>query len=305
MVRANCEKLLTIVSVILLLSCQSVPQVTVNPSIDASSVPLESGAAVYVLADMREALPILELLPVKELKDKQIKQMIDRTDFAAAAMFAKESGKRFQIVTWGNYPANSVKMAFGFSKKWKKHRVKDAPYSYWHSSANGLSVALNAKQAFVLASVMPPPRMPAEPVTAPGRMTEIPGGFTEFRNNGEDAPLSCWFDDPAPFINKLLQSSGLPMEIPAQELFIKMKMASGTQTVTAAIRIQFESTPQARGVTAVLGLAKNFSQIDSNLLISKLLFANPPVQNDRNIDILTAPLGEREISLLLEMFSLY
>ncbi|MDR0501768.1 MAG: hypothetical protein LBH16_00455 [Treponema sp.] len=314
-----------VVLAILLLSCQSAVQIAGSPPVEAETVPLETGASVYLFANMQQALPILELLPIMKMNAIQAKPVIERTEFTVAALFPQESGRQFQLVTWGNYPDNSARFLFGMSKEWKKRRVKvahngTAPYTYWYSSANGLSITLNAKQAFILAAAPEPqakePRAqpPAEPVTAPENMAKIPEGFIAFRRSAEEAFISCWFSAPGSIMNRLLSGNGLPIEIPAKELFVNVipyaaadgnEKTSDPEKYEIIARIQFDSAAQARGVTSILGIAASLSPADSNSVFSLLFLAHPPVRNDRFINIRSAPLGKKEMSLLLGMFLLY
>jgi hypothetical protein len=221
--------------------------------------------------------------------------MLDRTDFFAAALFPQESERRFQLVAWGDYPDSGTAMAFGMNRNWKKRRSA-AGYPWWYSQADGLSIALNPRQAFVSASS---DNAPGDPVTAaPG--VEIPEGFGEFRRG---APFSCWLDDPDLIINRMLNNGGLPVNLPAGKLFIVLFPAEEGQ-YEAVVRLQFESASLARGMAAIFTLAGSFVSLESgqNPLIFTLLFANPPVQSGRNLDITTAVLSEDEIVQLLGLF---
>jgi len=281
---------------LLFFSCQSAPKIFEMDFDTAASVPLNNGASVYILADAKQARPIIDLLPIEELNNRQIRQMIDRTDFFAAAMFPVESGRRFQFVSWGDYPKSGANMSFGMNKNWKKQR-SGAGYSYWYSG--GLSIALNSRQAFAALSAG---TVPAEPVTAGGGV-EMPEGFGEFRRG---APFSCWLDDPSLIINRMLNNGGLPVSLPAEKLFIVLFPAAQGQ-YEAVIRLQFESASFARGMTAIFALAGSFVRNGSgnNTPLSMLLFANPPVQSGRNLDIKTAVLSEEEIVWLLGLFPFF
>jgi len=283
---------------LLFFSCRSAPEVPYTELTEAGGLPLESGASVYILADAKEARQILDILPIEELSNKQTRQMLDRTNFFAAALFPKESGRRFQLVAWGDYPNSGANMAFGMNKNWKKRRSA-AGYPWWYSQADGLSIALNSRQAFVYASA---DNAPGDPVTAGGGV-EIPEGFSEFRR---DAPFSLWLDDPGLIINRMLNNGGLPVSLPAEKLFIVLFPAAEGQ-YEAVVRLQFESTSLARGMTAILALAGSFIRNGSgqNTLLSMLLFANPPVQSGRNLDIKTAVLSEEKIVQLLELFPFF
>ena len=223
--------------------------------------------------------------------------MLDRTNFFTAALFPAESGRRFQLAAWGNYPRSQAGMAFSFDRGWQNRRSASGS-SYWYSSANKLSIAITSKQAFVAASVT---NEPADPFAVPG--AEIPQGFNSFRQGSQGlpgSPLSCWMANPGPAIARIMNNAGLPLRFPVQQLFINLYNME-EQQYEALIRFQFENASQARGMASILNLAGSFI---SDTRIAMLL-ANPPVHNGANLDIRTARLNERELSLLLQMFSLY
>jgi hypothetical protein len=276
-------------------SCQTAPETTDFVFEETQFIPLDSGASVYVLADMRDARPVIDLLPVRELKDKQVRQMIDKTNYITAALFPPKDERNFQLAARGNYPASRVSLAFSLNKQWKKQRSPEG--TFWHSAANGLSVKLNLKQAFVVSKA----GSPVYPAAASSGV-KIPQELTEFMRNFEKSALFCWLEDPAPFINQMLNNNGFPVRVPAEKLFISL-LPAGENKYEAAIRLQFENASQARGLAAILALAGNLipaSSIDP--MSAALFFANPPAQNGSNIDIKTAPLSEQEISLLFQIF---
>jgi hypothetical protein len=273
----------------LLLSCQTTPKAPGTAAIE--TLPLESGAAVYIIVNAKQARPILDILPIEELNNRQTRQLIERTDFFAAALFPQTSGRRFQLAAWGNYPSFRAGLAFSFQRQWRIQRV--SRHSYWHSAANGLSIALNSKQAFVTAST----EGPVNPVTA--APLEMPEGFSQF---SRASPFSCWLENPAPVISRILNDAGIPLRFPVQQFFCNLYPLTGNQ-YEAMIRLQFENAVQARGVAAILSLASNLSNDDTSI-ISLLFLANPPVVNGRNIDIKTAVLSRDDIARLLPSDSL-
>jgi hypothetical protein len=264
-----------------------------------TSVPLESGASVYVFADVKEAAPILDILPIDELKDKQTKQLMDRTDFFAAGLFPKESGRRFQLVSWGNYPTSGAGMALGMNKNWAKMKSKTG--QYWYSAEDKLSIALESKQAFAASWLDDKSDTPVTQL--PG--IALPETFTEFRKN---APFSLWVNDPGPGINRIFDNREIPFpfQISVQCLFANLfneEEKDGVKQYRTVIRMQFAEPRQARSIAALFGLARGLLN-NSNWLMAKFFFANPHVQEDRNIDVTSGLLTENDISLLLRMILL-
>jgi hypothetical protein len=291
--------------IVLFPSCKTAPAVPNAVINETEFIPLESGAMVYLFADVKAARPILELMPILEMNNKQTRQMLDRTDTAVAAFYPTENGRRFQLAAWGKYPSFRAGLGFGMSKSWKKRR-SPAGYSYWYSSSDRLSISMDAKQAFVTSWV----NDTGGDSMAAGQGIENPDGLGEFRRG---AILSCWLEDPGPRINRIFEELELPMQLPAERIFVSVSPAAG-QKYEAIIRMRLSNASQARALVTLFSLARNFmgspAQADDeemglmDVMIS-VLFANPPVLDGRDINLKTAVLGEKEIALLLEMFSVY
>jgi hypothetical protein len=275
---------------LLIVNCKSAPGVTESFLTDEGFAPLDTGALAYVFVEIKHAGSILNLLPVEVLKDKQTKKMIDKTSFCTIALFPEESARHFQIVAWGDYPTFRAEMALRFNKHW--YKIKTSGESYWHSPINNLSLMLNSEQAFIVSS--PFPVNPATTAT----VVKTPEGFNEFNRQ---SPVSCWIENPAPFLSGLLRETGFPLQISVNQLFINLYPFSLNQC-EAIIRMQFENASFARGMQALLSLAGNFS---SDSILAKLLLSNPPVLNGNNVDIKTAVMDEKDISLLFEMIFIY
>ncbi|MCL1931563.1 MAG: hypothetical protein FWF55_07075 [Treponema sp.] len=279
---------------IILFSCQTAPK-TLDISLDDGYLPLEGGAYAYLIAE-KDALPVLKQIMFNDINHKQIQQMIDQTNLAAAAVYVtpnEETGKstsRYRLTAWGNYPASYAKMAFGSSKEWKKQRSALSGYDYWHSPQNGLSIALTGGIALVATSGAGAQEPPDPFSAAPG--TEIPEGFDAFR---EGSILACWIDNPAAAISKRIAQMGVPLEIPAQRLFISL-FRLDEQKYIAHLQIQLPSASHAGMLTVMFAFARNF--------LPPELSANLPEQDGNNLNITTAPLTIGEIALLLKTFSL-
>ena len=290
--------------ILILLSCQSAPKTTDMFPDDAGFIPLEPGARTYMVIDVQNARPILNHLNFININDEQFQQMIDQTRFAAAAVYQSENVRRYRLAAWGSYPASRAKMALGASKDWKKQRSPIAGDDYWYSATGGLSIAITAGRAFVAAAsgnvsdTSPPDPFSAAPGTA------IPEGFNEFR---KEAILACWIDNPGPSINQKLMEMGIPIELPAEQLFVSLFPAD-EQRYEARLKIQVAGANQARGLAMMFALSRGFlspsAASDSSTILGSILFANPPVQDGNALTITSAPLSAQEVSLLFAIFSL-
>jgi hypothetical protein len=264
---------------------------------------------MYLFAE-KDALPVLNQLMLNDINNVQFQQMIDRTRLAAAAVYVRpneETGKvssRYRLAAWGSYPASRAKMAMGASKEWKKRRSPVSGANYWYSPQSGYAVAITAGMALVAISAEneKPPYTIIDPYSAaPG--TALPEGFAAFR---EGSILSCWRANPGPAINLKLMEMRIPIELPAEQLFVSLFPAdeqriADSQRYVAHLQIRVANATQARALTMMFALARNFIPPKTELGI---LFANTPVQDGKNLNITTAPLSAREIALLLKMFSL-
>jgi hypothetical protein len=281
-----------------LISCRTTPNIPSPVSDNTNVLPLERGASIYVMADVIKARPILERLPIRELNDSMTRQLLERTNYAVVALFPQDSGRRFQLAAWGNYPASQADLVLSFNKSWEKMKSQ-AGGSYWYSSAGWLSLALSSGQAFIAASFNDEPFDPF--TTADG--VEIPDGFAEFRRNadGASSPFSCWLENPNAAISGIMNTLGLPLRFPVQKLFINL-LPIQEEKYETLIRLQFENASYARAVAAILSLASGFSSGDSDMALASVFLANPPVLNGSYVDIKSAALTESNIGSIFSLF---
>jgi hypothetical protein len=290
----------------LLFDCRSASKTPELSPFESGVVPLDEGASAYVLIDVGKARPILEGISYIPMTDKNMKQMLDKTKSAAVAVFlpSSEETRRFQLVSWGSYPASGASMAFGTNKDWKKQRSASTNLAYWHSDKAQMSVAVTSSRAYVLAAMT---KAPHDPMPSPQGI-KIPDGFSEL---SKDAVFSCWLSEPGPVLNKKLLEMGIPLEIPAEQLFVCLFPAEG-QKYEANIKIIVPSATQARAVVTFLAIARIFmpsgpdegAAQSGTAMLSAMLFTNPPVQEGGSILIKTPSIDVNEIALLFSMFSL-
>jgi len=290
-------------------SCKSAPKTTYTMPDENSAIPLDSGAMGYIFADVQKSRPILQYIIFNGMNDKQFQQMLDVTQFAVAAVSPPQSSRRYQLVAWGNYPSSRAKLALGASKGWKKIRSPVSGAWYWHNAQQKISIAINPDQAFVLTvkennSGELSPDISTDPFSAAAGVT-APKDFGEFSRG---AVFSGWFDNPGPVINQKFQAMGIPFELPTERLFISFFPLDEKQRYQARLKIQVASERQARALITVFNLARNLlapqTDSDSVAILASILFANPPVLDGKNLNINTSALSDRELALLLKMFSL-
>jgi len=268
---------------ILLISCKTMPK-SHNINLETTdSLPFESGAFAYVFADAKKARSIIDLLPIEELKDKQIKLMLDKTRFFAAALYPPTDRRRYQIAAQGNYPRSNAELAMSLNKGWEKRRSSGGG-DYWYS--NGTSVLLTSSHAYAAMSQNGDAIDPFTP--KPG--VQIPEQFNDFRR---DSPLSCWILNPLALLNRLL--AGFPIQS-VKGFYFKL-LPAPEKKYEVIIRLQFENPSHARGLATILSFAGGYLH-DSSL---SLFLSNPPIVNGNTVDIKSNPLSEKEIKSLLEL----
>jgi len=158
-------------------------------------------------------------------------------------------------------------------------------------------MGMNANEVVIVSSA----QGPFDPVSAaPG--VRMPEGFAGFMTG---SPVSFWVEEAGLLLNKALEAEGIPINLPAENLFIKLFPAvtevSGNY-YEAVLRLQFGTVSQARAITAVLNLAGLFSSGASKSVMEAVFLANAPVQNGNSLEIKTGALSEREIQQFIGMF---
>jgi hypothetical protein len=295
----------------LLLSCRSVPTQFDTTLLESGSLPLQPGGAAYIVIDAGSSRPVLERLNFSFANNKQFRQMLDRTHSAVAAVYYKGNKQRYQLIAWGRYPVSRANMAFSFSSNWKKQCSAINGEAYWHSAQDRLSVALGPQEALVSIATGP---SPVDPFSVSGIdvpvKTQIPEGFGAFSRG---AALACWINSPASLLNQKLSEMDIPLELPAEKLFLSLfpadeGRAGGERHYTAVIRIEVPSETQARALATILTIGRGFFSPGAGsggaFGLADLLFSNAPVQDGNSLVITTDALSAGEISLLFDIFSL-
>jgi hypothetical protein len=289
MLQCNIKKsrtcLLLIINFFLLvfqLSCKSVPiaQFEVPPQ----ALPLDEGASVYITANVKEASPIINLIPIDILESNEVKMLMDRTDYLCAALFPRDSRKTIQLAAYGNYPSASVKMALGINKNWKKMKAG------WYSDAQQMSVYITPKQAF--ASIWE--SAPDNPVSS--SIIEFPEGFDSW-----SAPLSCWVNDPEKKISYFMEKINVPFQLPVKKIFAAFYTEDDMFRVN--LKLQLANASQARAVIGIINMLRLFANRengddDAVRLLLKLLSAEAPVLNGNYVNINPPPVSESNMRLL-------
>jgi hypothetical protein len=273
---------------IVLLSCKSVPPVYEVPP---KALPLDEGASVYICAYAKEAAPIISFIPINILENKEVKMLMDKTEYFCAALFPVKSKKIMQISAFGDYPSAGVRMALGANKNWKKMK------SDWYSDMKRTSVHITPKLAF--ASVWESD--PENPVSS--SLINYPEGLDK------DAPLSCWIDDPGKIMSDFTEKLNIPLQFPIEKIFAAFFVEDNSYRVN--LKLKFANTSHARALTGIINMARLFagqdiSGDDVTRMLFKLFFSRAPAQNDNYVIIDPPLLNESGMKILFNfLFAAY
>jgi hypothetical protein len=289
------SKVIVSLVLVILLFFQSFPAMADNSSYYGGSIPLDQGAFLYLLTDLKQTRRIIDNLPIRGLASWQAVFVLDSTETAAAGLFNRATGKRFQLVGWGDYPSFTSSIALFLHRNWKWLRAQTG--SYWFSDRDRLSVRIASGQINALA--WREARSSPVPVT---NRVEIPEGFNEFRRkSGELAPLSLWMENPYTMLDEMFTRERVRVSIPSDKLFLNLYIM-GNNLYRAELRLRFSNEAQAWSISNLLTSNNVFPISEYSSVLGPLFFHEPPFVNDRYLDFQTALLTEEDIALLMRMF---
>ena len=257
-------------------------------------VSLDKEAFIYALMDTKIMRPIIEIIPVNQLNSWQAAQIIDRTEIALAAIFTNDTGRYFQVVGFGSYPVLVMNVALAIDRNWKYLFSGDD--HYWYSDASKLSVSLDSDEVNIVGWR----RTRVKPAyEEPG--VKMPEGFVAFRHrSGEPAPLSLWMENRDSIMDRMLNGEGIEINLPIERLYLNLYHVEGN-VFKIDITLQAKNSPFTEDFE--MSLLPELIEFDSAL--KTLFFANPPVQNNRNVEFPPVYLTEEEIVSLLRIFMKY
>ena len=313
----------------LFVSCASAPKASFSAGDESAELSLlPAGAKLYLWADTVQARPLLDALSFEGKSGKDAGRILDSTETAAAALLNDGQDRRFFLAALGDYPRVRANFSLTFSKGWKKQKGSTGN-SYWYSKNDNIALALGSNLALV-SDTDPWVDFPKE---------TPPETFREFR---QATVLAGWMPNPSVALNGFLESLGVPLKIPAEELFFGVDRlpaalpaalpadkaaeadAQGNSSAASGqweliLRIRTPSASQARSLLSLFSMARFFIQrgmaggggdMDDLLPMSPqeaaaLLFANVPEQDGEYLTLRTAPMNEDRIALLFNTFSVY
>ena len=251
--------------------------------------PLADGASMYVSVDVQKARPVLNLLPLGDMKQEQFSQILDRTSRASLAFYPKGSPQKLLVAARGDYPNVLTSLSLTASAGWKQARAwNDA--AYWRSDAGDLSVALNAKWA--LAS-------DAEPFAK--TQASAPAGFEAFRSGSAAGAALAGWTDSASSLNRFFSSLDIPIEIPAKTAFFSAAKAG--ERYDTLVQIEAVSEDQAKNFAILFSLARLFIGEHSDHYLARALLANPAERDGVFLKLRIGPLDADGVAGLFTAFS--
>jgi hypothetical protein len=142
---------------------------------------------------------------------------------------------------------------------------------------------------------------------------EVPEGFAEFRRG---AALALWLDDPGPPVNRFFAAQGIPLRLPAEQILVSLfacsqegEGESAGRKYEVLIQIRTPGASQARALLSLINLTRamipEMADTEGAAPLAAVFFANPPVQEGRNLNLRTRALEGEEIALLFKLFPVY
>ena len=304
---------------IIFTSCATAPKVSLPDGAEGLDevrelYMLPPGGRAYIWIDTVEARPLLDVISIGGLNGKDMARILDSTESAAAAVFPDEHDRRFFLAATGSFPVFAANLSMTFNRNWKKQKSADGS-KYWYSKSDGIALALGSNLALVSNSD-PYTNFTSEPP---------PPGFVEFR---QGFALAGWMPNPSGTVDTVIASMGVPLQIPAEDLFFGASRLSGEEPTddnpgdaelwVPVFKIRTPSASHARSLLALFSVARMFIQrglIGQNVEweatflspqeAAALLFANMPEQDEDFLILRTASLDAARIALLFQMFSIY
>ena len=293
---------------ILYISCASAPKVSLPGEDGGEELSLlPPGARVYFWADAVKGRSLIEAISFDGKSAKDAGQILDNTSSAAAAIFTEGAahGRRFFLVSSGNYPRLRANFSFGLSRDWKRQKSSTGG-NYWFSDVNNIALSLGSNIALV--SNMDP--------LSDFKAEVPPQGYNQFRRSHV---MAGWINNPSNYLNNFLDAIGIPLQIPAEDFFFGVTRALGSPELWELVfKIKTGSALQARSLLNLFSFARLFITPGSTAQpagegalsmspqeMAALLFANLPELDGEYLTIRTNGLNESKVALLFEIFSLY
>ena len=287
--------------ILILASCSTVPKNMDSFSPAVSNIPLETGASVYAVIDVKNSRAVLEKISLKGLEDKQKKQILNRTNTIYAGFYKEKNEIAFQLAVYGNFSDSQGAFIFGMNKDWKKYKC-DKGHKYWYSQKNNMSITMNSGKVLIIQTNSGKPAVPC----THSEGINFPSGFISFSKN---TYLSGWLSEPGSDISEIFEKIGVPLSLPVENVFFSMiAAASDTESkiklYEGIARVQTLNATQARGLLRIISMARLLSSgLSLDILQgpwADILLANEPVQDDKYLIFKTKSLNADEIALLIE-----
>ena len=306
-----------VLSAVFFASCATAPRLTAPTADDVPQLfsLLPAGGSLYLWADVEAGRPLLDALSIGGFTAGDAAMVIDRTDEAAVVFFGGHEERRFFIAAMGRYPRHRANYAFAFSRAWQRQRSSYGG-TFWVARNGEMAVSF-ARRLALVSNIDP---------LAPMEIVTMPEAFAQFR---EGSAIAGWITSPSDQINSILGSMGVPLQIPAEDLFFAAIRSPATWTAgdsdvevhealwELAFRIRTPSPFHAGLLTMLFTQARNLvlhaagqaAQAPTHMLsfqdVALMLFSNVPEQDGEFITIRIDSLSENDISLLFALFSVY
>ena len=290
-----------------LLSCASAPRVTL-PAVGNEFTLLPEGGNVYLWVNAEEGRPLLDLFSPIDLNNRDVAQVIDRTDRLVAALYPGNGERRFFLAATGNFPQSRANFSFALNRDWRRQNSPSGG-SYWYFRPEDIAIAINPDLVRV---------SDADPI-AHFTAQSPPRGFIEFQ---EGLALAGWMPSSMEFINSFLSNLGVPLQIPAEDFFFGAAQPftdpEDADYWELVFRIRTPSETHARSLVTLFSVARLFvmsGMVPSEGFIggtsinprefASLLFAYLPELNGDFLTIRSNHITIAQMALLFGMFPVY
>lgn len=286
------------------ISCATGPKQkeSAGGSDDFSFFPSEGD--LYFVIDRTQAKEFVDsIIPHFIKPDDKQKKILDTTNRITMALYKNDAAAAqphfIALLEGHNYPSFSSSLALSFSPDWKK--IKESGGTYWKAKNQNLSLAIASKKIIISDTAL---FGGGEKPNAPGSATGTPRAWREFQNGGI---VSGWIPRAA-IVNELLNSFGVPLTIPVNDLLFIIR--SNDYGYEMSFRIETQSASVAKAAASMLLIARSgmagAGAADPELkMLAGLFFANPPAVQGNALLLTTGVMDERQVTGLLLTFLLH
>ncbi|HPC70913.1 MAG TPA: hypothetical protein PLB48_03815 [Treponema sp.] len=298
-------------------ACTTVPA-ALTPGTALQSKPfaeLPPGADLYVYLDLQRSQNIINTLYQKggipSLK-RVPQKSIGYARQVYGALYTEGSKQRFYAKVSGQFPVFRTALSLTLSPDWKKKR--SGALSYWRSDKNGLSLTLTSRMVTLTDGIPQYIDSNQIPASDLGSSIEVPEAVEITREELADSNLYIVLTSPDRLVKSALGTFGplgQELQIPLKQIRLKLSPSSMPKTYTVEARLITTSPSYGRALGALLSLGTVFlnQPIENSEAVLRqlgtLLLSERPSVEGAVVSLLSKPIDESELTLLLQSILVY